>query len=260
MTNQQTQDQQRRSRWRSYFEQTLLGKDYEVEAATDAAMEAVARGQGQAAIIAAGRAAAKRERLRREGPRASAPNAQANPPPAAHAHRPTWHSPETGRAATTPPPPSNAAPRSGPSTATRRPARIWPPNSAVVSMLEKRSESMDGQFFQTWSFRLLQLEDGHRPVQPPIPVEIRGRSIIGQLAKGDVVELPYGRPGQTRIVKTLRNLSTECMVEAKGRPFRRARTLRRTFHFMVKVTGGIMVLALFGAGVFAALHYTVLAH
>jgi len=260
MTNPQTEHDQRRSRWHSYFEQTLLGEDYEIEVATDAAMGAVARGEGQAAIVAAGRAAAKRERSRRERSRASTSYSQAQPPPAAPPHRPTWRSPETGRAASAPPPQPSGIPQSGPRAATRRPARIWPPNSAVVYMLEKRSESMDGQFFQTWSFRLLRLEDGYRAVQPPIPVEIRGRSIIGQLAKGDVVELPYGRPGHTRVVKTLRNLSTECLVEAKGRPFRRFRTLRRTFRFMVKTTGGIMVLALFAAGVILALHYTVLAH
>jgi hypothetical protein len=139
MTNPQTEHDQRRSRWHSYFEQTLLGKDYEIEAATDAAMGAVARGEGQAAIIAAGRAAGKRERSRRERSRPSTSHSQPQPPPAAPPHRPTWQTPETGRAASAPPPQPSGIPQSGPSAATRRPARIWPPNSAVVYMLEKRS-------------------------------------------------------------------------------------------------------------------------
>jgi hypothetical protein len=36
MADMHTEQDQRRSRWRSYFEQTLLGKDYEIEAATEA--------------------------------------------------------------------------------------------------------------------------------------------------------------------------------------------------------------------------------
>jgi hypothetical protein len=122
----------------------------------------------------------------------------------------------------------------------------------VVGAVEKRTESMDGQFFQTWSFRLFRLEDGHRPVEPPIPVEIRGRSIIGQLAKGDVVTIPSGPRGRTRIVKTLHNLTTQTIVEAKGRPFRRTRTLRRSVGLIWTVIGGILALAILAALVVAA--------
>jgi hypothetical protein len=240
MTKADTGQDQRQARWRNYFEQTLLGPDREVAAATEAAMHAVARGEGQAAIIAAGRAAAKAVR----GPRGARQTYQS-----AHRQPPR----QAPRAATAPPQQPQAAPSAG--AGSTRPARIWPPNSAVVYMLEKRSEAMDGQFFQTWSFRLLRLEDGHRPVQPPIPVEVRGRSIIGQLAKGDVVEIPYGRAGQTRIVKTLRNLTTGCDIEAKGRPFRRARTLRRTFRMMVATVGATVLLAALAAGALAALYY-----
>lgn len=256
MTSLHTEQDQRRRRWRGYFEQTLLGRDYEIEAATEAAMDAIARGQGQAAIIAAGEAAAKRERLQRESPYPARPRQQPEPAPASPPRRPAQQRPQSGPAASEPGPAQPGRnPSQKPATPPSRPTRIWPPNSAVVSMIEKRSESMDGQFFQTWSFRLLRLEDGHRPVQPPIAVEIRGRSIIGQLAKGDVVEIPYGRQAQVRIVKTLRNLSTDTLVEAKGRPFRRFRTLRRTFRLAVGVAGGLMVLAIFAAGIFLALHF-----
>jgi hypothetical protein len=224
---------QRRERWRSYFERTLLGPDNELEAATEAAMRAVARGEGQQAIIAAGLAAACAQR-NGGGPSLRQPPRQtrtAAPPPAA------------------PPPaapPPGGAQQGAPQHAAR-PKRIWPPGSAVVGSIEKRTESMDGQFFQTWSFRLFRLEDGHRPVEPPIPVEMRGRSIVGQLAKGDVVVIPSGQHGRTRIVKSLHNLTTETTVEAKGRPFRRTRTLRRTVGLIWTVIGGILALAILAA-------------
>jgi hypothetical protein len=231
MTDLRTEQDPRRERWRGYFEQTLVGRDDEVAAATDAAMEAVARGEGRNAIIAVGRAAAKWERVQQEGLRGQSPGQQHSPPGQQHSpHRPPGQPPHPARAAA--PPPAREQP-AGPGAAGGRPARVWPPNSAVVYMLEKRSESLDGRFFQTWSCRLLRLEGGRRPVQPPIPVEIRGRSVIGTLAEGDVVQIPYGRPGQTRIVRTLRNLSADSEIEAKGRPFRGTRTLRRTFRLFV---------------------------
>ena len=130
--------------------------------------------------------------------------------------------------------------------------RTYPPNSGVVSLMEKRTESLDGQFFQVWSFRLMRLENGI-PVGAAIPVEIRGRSIIGQLTQGDVVEIPGGAPGETRIVKALRNLTTESTIEAKGRPFRRARTLRRTWRMFVAVVKTLLALVAVAALVVIAL-------
>lgn len=139
--------------------------------------------------------------------------------------------------------PASPGPRPTPrSEPTPTPARNWPRNSAVVAGIERRSESLDGQFFQVWSLRLQRLVDG-KPVQPPIPVEIRGRMIVGQLVQGDVVEIPAGRAGQTRVVKVLRNHSTDSTIEAKGRPFRRTRTVARTSRLVLKVIGTLVMLA-----------------
>jgi hypothetical protein len=121
---------------------------------------------------------------------------------------------------------------------------VWPAGSGVVYSLQQRTESLDGQFFQVWSFRLLRLENGRTPVQPPIPVEIRGRAIIGQLAKGDVVAIPAGSSGHARIVKTLRNYTTETVIVARGRPFRRIRTFARTVKLTAGVVAGVVGAAL----------------
>jgi hypothetical protein len=250
MVNMNSQQSSRRSRWHGYFEQILFGPDSEVEAATDAAMRAIASGAGRDAIIAAGKAAAKAERARREQPYSNLPpGLQQQPVP------PRRRQSNSAGEMT-----SQSRSSSEQSAGDARPSRIWPANSAVVHLLEKRSESLDGQFFQVWSMRLFRLEDGWRPVPPPIPVEMRGRSIIGQLNKGDVVEIPYGRSGHTRMVKTLRNLSTECEIEAKGRPFRRFRTLRRTSKLVRSTVSTLFALAVLvgiGVAVYYALHYGV---
>lgn len=211
----------RRARWRSYFEQTLLGGDREVLAATEAAMDAVDRGLGQQEIIAAGRAAAKR--VRGGGPGAGATS---RPPRGASGMASDASAPRNTQARDT--------------SGSR--AKIYPATAGVVSVLEKRTESLDGQFFQVWSCRVMRLQAG-QPVGPAIPVEIRGRSIIGQLTQGDVIEIPEGRPGQTRLVKEIRNLSTEAMIEAKGRPFRRSRTLRRTWRVFAATMKTLLGLA-----------------
>ena len=138
-----TANAQRRERWHSYFERTLLGNDGELEAATEAAMRADGRGDGQQAIVAAGLAAA---RAHRNGGSAEPPPFRAASP---RQTAPPRKEPQ-GKAAQ-----SAQSPRQD-----ARPKRIWPPGSAVVGTVEKRTESMDGQFFQTWSFRLFRLEDG----------------------------------------------------------------------------------------------------
>lgn len=245
----------RRARWRSYWEQSLTGPDSEIEAATEASMSAVARGEGRDAIMAAGKAAAKKERMARQPAKARPrPPRQAHtdappkpwPPRQAPPQQRTAPSAGTGKAAPEPPPPPAAA---------GQPPRIWPPNSAVIQTLEKRTESNDGQFFQVWSCRLFELKDG-KPVPPPIAVEMRGRSIIGQLAKGDVVQIPPGQKGQTRIVKTLTNLTTEAEVVAKGRPFRRMRTLSRTVRLFWTIVGTVLAIILIAALVLGALILT----
>ena len=217
----------RRARWHNYFEQRLLGPDRELRAATDAAMDAVDQGFGQKAIIEAGLAAAKR--VRGGG---APPFATASPRPG------SGQAPGASRVQRAPAFQPHAKPI--PAAGSAHPA-----NSGVVSLIEKRTESLDGQFFQVWSFRLMRLNEGQQ-VGPAIPVEIRGRSIIGQLTQGDVVEIPAGRAGGTRIVKLIRNHTTQSTIQAKGRPFRRSRTLHRTWKLvatLLKTIFGLIALA-----------------
>jgi hypothetical protein len=122
-------------------------------------------------------------------------------------------------------------------------ARSWPRNSAVVDAFERRSENLDGTFFQVWSLRLRPLGHDGRPGDEIVSVELRGRAVIGHVTKGDVVATPPGTYGTTRIVKELRNYTTNSTVEAKGRPFRRTRTFSRSLGLAFKVLGVIIALA-----------------
>lgn len=199
-----------RDRWRAFFSTVLPPQPELIEAATTATMAAIATGAGQDAAVVAGMAAARGV----TGDRAA-----------------------TARASTAPsrPAPSSVA---DPMTSTR----TWPRGSAVVHSLERRSESLDGVFFQVLSLRLLRLQDGRTPVGPHVPVELRGRSIVGPISRGDVVLTPPGREGHTRVVKTLTNLTTESAVEAKGRPFRKVRTVTRSIRLAVRVATGLLAL------------------
>ena len=167
-----------RQKWRNYFEQVISGSDGEVEAATDAAMEAIARRADQAGVIAAGRAAAAEYR--------------------AHGGR------------RKPPIPPPAVPRVKPSTAA--PKAMLPvgdARSGVVTGLQQRQEMVGRTYFQVWNFRLERREVG----LPPFPVEMRARSIRGQINNGDLVEIPSsGRPTQ------LKNLTTGATIGARGKP------------------------------------------
>jgi hypothetical protein len=63
-------------------------------------------------------------------------------------------------------------------------------------------------YFQVWNFRL-ERGDGRGPV----PVELRARSIRGQIANGDRLEIP----SSTHPMK-LRNLTTGATIKAHGKP------------------------------------------
>jgi hypothetical protein len=209
-----------RERWRAFFLEILAGQDELAELATDAAIRALRAGATQEDAVEAGMRASRR---------AADPATPARSGPAPH------------RSASAPAaPPRRAA---GPTDATYG---GWPAGSGVAVFVDRRTESFDGQFFQVLSCRLRELAGG-RLVGPIIPVEMRARSIIGHLVKDDVVQIPDGRPGETRIVKTMQNLTTGSQIEAKGRPFRRWRTLRRTLRLALAITGGLVVLAFLAA-------------
>lgn len=148
--------------------------------------------------------------------------------------------------------------RSAPSDGPLRPERqqTGTPVSrdhALVTAFERRTENLDGTFFQVWSLRLqpLATQQGSRPTI--IPVEIRGRAIIGHVSKGDIVRIPAGQSGTTRIVKTIENITTNSVIEAKGRPFRRTRTAARSAGLALKIVGAVLAVAVLVAVAFVVM-------
>lgn len=168
-----------RAKWHRYFQRTIGGSQGEVDAATDAAMAAIARREDQPGVIAAGNAAAKRFR---EGVRTPVQ------PTHAMSGNPGY---QPGSQTASPTPVNGAA---------------LPTNAGVVSGLQQRQEMYGRVYFQVWDFRL------QRPDRPPVQVELRARSISGQLANGDVVEIPRGNKPMK-----LRNLTTNAMIVGRGR-------------------------------------------
>jgi hypothetical protein len=225
------QDQALRERWRGFFGQVLPPQPEVIDSATTAAMQAIARGGASDDAVAAGMAAA-RAVIDSTSSAASTqvPHQSSRRAARSSASRPAG--PAAGQAGSGAPP---------------GPEKIWPENSAVVYSVERRSESLDGVFFQVLSCRLLRLENGCKPVPPHIPVELRGRSIVGPISKGDVVVIPYGPASRTRVVKTLENLTTQSVVEAKGRPFRKTRTVARTSRLLFRLIAVVITLLMLAA-------------
>ncbi len=82
----------------------------------------------------------------------------------------------------------------------------------IVTGLQQRQEMSGRSYIQVWNFRLERRDANGNPL-PPVPVEIRARSIRGQIANGDLVEIPTKpRPMQ------LRNLTTGATLRARGKP------------------------------------------
>jgi hypothetical protein len=181
-----------RQKWRKYFEQTITGPDGEVEAATDAAVEAIARRADQAGVIAAGRAAAAEYRAN-GGRRKPAPPPPPPPPAAARTAPYGYAQPQ-------------------PTAAAAAGQAMGDSRSGVVSGLQQRSEMVGRTYFQVWNFRL-ERRDARGAALPPVPVEMRARSIRGQIANGDLVEIPSSaRPMR------LKNVTTGATIKAHGKP------------------------------------------
>jgi hypothetical protein len=184
--------EQQRTKWRKYFEQALNGSEGEIGAATDGAMAAIARQADQAGVIAAGQAAAAQYRAggRPTAPPMVDPRRVATAPPAAGAapQQAAYHSVQSA------------------------PRPVGDSRSGVVTGLQQRQEMVRRTYWQVWNFRL-ERRDATGTVLPPVPVEVRARSFRGQIANGDLLEIPSrAKPRQ------LRNLTTGVTVKARGKP------------------------------------------
>ena len=106
-----------------------------------------------------------------------------------------------------------------------------------MSGLQQRQEMVGRTYFQVWNFRL-ERQDGRGVAQSPFPVEMRARSIRGQIANGDVLEIPSsGRPMR------LKNLTTGATIKAHGKPHPFWRGLALTIFFIVFVIVAIFIIS-----------------
>ncbi|MEV6971820.1 hypothetical protein AB0M47_42665, partial [Hamadaea sp. NPDC051192] len=119
--------------------------------------------------------------------------------------------------------------------ATARP--VGDGRSGVVTGLQQRQEMAGRTYFQVWNFRL-ERRDARGSALPPVPVEMRARSIRGQIANGDLVEIPTsGRPMR------LKNLTTGATVKARGRPHPFVRGVGLTLFMILFVIVAIFIVA-----------------
>ena len=199
-----------RQKWRTYFEQIIVGTDAEIEAATDGAMQAIRQRADQAGVVAAGRTAAAEFR-------ANGQRRQPAPPPLS---------------------PSQASFSYAPQPSAPQPAaRVTAPGSGVVSGLQQRQEMVGRSYFQVWNFRL-ERRDASGSTLPPVPVEVRARSIQGQITNGDLLEIPSSsRPMR------LKNLTTGATVKAHGKPHPFLRGVGMTIFLIIFVLVTLFIVA-----------------
>ncbi len=211
----------KRAKWQSYFEQRLIGGAAEVNAATEGAMQAIARREDVDSVIAAGLAAAKYFRSHATMPPAPQQARKAAPPP--RAQQPT--EPRARAQATT-------APSYSPSPApARSTSTVSSSSGGVVSSLQQRQEMVGRTYFTVWNFRL-ENPDGSRST--PISVEMRGRYFHGAIANGDQVDIGHRvRPGKLVKAQRVRNVTTGTDVKAVGKPHRVAKGFFITIFMIV---------------------------
>lgn len=235
---------QKRARWRGFFGQRLTGGDAEVDAATEAAMRALERGEGVDAIVAAGLEGARMFGTQRTSPRpwrADSPGTSGPPPPRsqarAEAQEPTAGT-RTGYSA-------RAASSAAPAGASRSGSGIGSATSGIVNGLQQRQEMFGGNYFTVWSFRLEHMDSAGHPMTP-IPVEMRGRRFNGGINNGDLVDVG-GRPQPGKLVRTrrVRNLTVGTDVRAIGRR-----------HPILRVLVPLVFLVAFATLVFIVMHAT----
>lgn len=210
MTDPQSMAAQRQ-KWRTYFEQIIVGSDAEIEAATEGAMQAIRQRADQAGVVAAGRTAAAEFRANGQRPHAAPP----------------------------PPPPQASFSFAPPPSAPQPAARVTAPGSGVVTGLQQRQEMVGRSYFQVWNFRLERRDAGGSTL-PPVPVELRARSIRGQITNGDLLEIPSSsRPMR------LKNLTTGATVKAHGKPHPFLRGVGTTIFLIIFVLVVLFILANF---------------
>lgn len=185
------------ARWHTWAEQTLGGSPTQVDAATKAALGAMARGAPQAEVVEM----AKRAWATAE---ASAGSSQGRQPQPAQQ--------------------GVAQPGGGISSASQVEASRGFVRGRVAG-LQQRNEMWGRRYVTVWDFHITR--DGDLP---PVSVEMRGFSYEGSIANGDVVEV-RGRARGNRIlhVRRLENRTSNSTVRVKRGPHMATRVLGSAF-------------------------------
>jgi hypothetical protein len=87
----------------------------------------------------------------------------------------------------------------------------------IVRNIQTRQDiNLTGRPDTVWNFRLERFDhNGNR--LPPIPVEMRGRTMTGALSEGDWIRVPgTWKKGTTLVVRRVQDLSTDTEVGAKA--------------------------------------------
>jgi len=178
-----------RGRWRAWAQLTIGGTDAQVDAATDAALSAVAEGKdahgaAQAAFAAVGLSPPRGNRTL-GGERAGATPRHETPLPQVR------------------------------SVAAVLPPQIHGLGGRVTGMRQGFEPTGRGSEI-VWNFRL-ERADVEGNALPPIPVVMRGRSIDGAINEGDWVEVDGNwQSGETLRIARAHNLTTGAAIRGKS--------------------------------------------
>jgi hypothetical protein len=200
--------------WSAWAQQSYAGDPRRIQAATEAALSAIARGANTDQASAAARAAADAA--------APAPAAAGLPGRAAGGGRPP-------RAM------SPSMPYSG----------GW--IRGCVTGYQQRYEGQVG----VWNFQLERRRSDGRPAGETLAIEMRGFGFRGAIKEGDEVEVfaDNVQPGKVNRVRRVRNLTSNSMVTVRGHPtFTRWRFKVQRIIVITLILVGLAILALFIIG------------
>jgi hypothetical protein len=190
------------ARWHSWAEKTLGGTSAQIEAATQAAIGAMARGASQADVLEIAKSAWASGKIPAATPQPASPS----PPPQRVAQ------------------PVAAAPAAGIGDASRGSVR------GRVAGFQPRNEMWGRRYLTVWDFHI-ETDAG------AVSVEMRGFSFEGSIANGDVVEIRGNARGNKILhVRRLENLTSNSTVRVKKGPHKSTRVLGslvKTIFFLI---------------------------
>jgi tetratricopeptide (TPR) repeat protein len=85
-----------------------------------------------------------------------------------------------------------------------------------INRRSERNPWLNNSQIVIWNLRIERIDESGHPL-PPVPVELRGKNIVGDLTDGDCVEIPGSwRPGSSSRLSTLQNRTTGDVISVKS--------------------------------------------